>query len=245
MPQNTNEPTATNDPLSSDDSLEDFDPNSDGGNDDSDFDYNNGDANPFNDKPKFDAGVEADEETDPKKFIEQLSGKLGQSLRAYTDENGQVDSQLEKYAINSVISATHPDQMDQNDLNDIINKLNSSEDDGDNSDNDDSNNQDNEPNDDNIDENFVLDKEHKQVFQDAKLGLNESKNRNIEKYLVSLVNPKLLKKEIEMESKVKNETPVETPTRPIVKPVETPNRRSMPYKPRITPRVNPEPKQKL
>lgn len=76
-------------------------------------------------KEPFDAGVEADEETDPKKFIEQLSGKLGQSLRQYTKEQGQPDFELEKFAINSVISATNTADMDEEDKNDIINKINS------------------------------------------------------------------------------------------------------------------------
>lgn len=225
--------------MSSDDSLEDFADN----NEDSEFDYNNGDDNPFNNKPKFDAGVEADEETDPKKFIEQLSGKLGQSLRAYTDESGQIDSELEKYAINSVIAATHPDQMDQEDVNDIKNKLDSQ---GDKNEDNSDNKSDEKNNDlpDDMSENFVLDKEHKQVFKDEKLGLNEQKNRNIEKYLVSLINPKLKKKE--MITKINNDAPVEAPIKqPIVKPIETPQRRSMPYKPRVIPQVNPEPKQKL
>ena len=31
----------------------------------------------------FDAGVDADEDTDPKKYIQQLTGKLSQSLRKY------------------------------------------------------------------------------------------------------------------------------------------------------------------
>ena len=79
---------------------------------------------PF-DKEPFDAGVDADEETDPKKFIEQLSGKLGQSLRSYADESGQPDFDLEKFAINSVISATHTSEMDENDRKDIIKKINS------------------------------------------------------------------------------------------------------------------------
>ncbi len=79
---------------------------------------------PF-DKEPFDAGVDADEETDPKKFIEQLSGKLGQSLRSYSEETGQPDFDLEKFAINSVISATHTSEMDENDRKDIIKKLNS------------------------------------------------------------------------------------------------------------------------
>jgi hypothetical protein len=77
-------------------------------------------------KEPFDAGVEADEETDPKKFIEQLSGKLGQSLRQYTKEQGQPDFELEKFAINSVISATNTADMDEEDKNDIIKKINKS-----------------------------------------------------------------------------------------------------------------------
>jgi hypothetical protein len=78
---------------------------------------------PFEKEP-FDAGVEADEDTDPKKFIEQLSGKLGQSLRQYTKDQGQPDLELEKFAINSVISATNSSQMDEEDKDDIIKKLN-------------------------------------------------------------------------------------------------------------------------
>ena len=77
---------------------------------------------PF-DKEPFNAGVEADEETDPKKFIEQLSGKLGQSLRKYSDQQGQPDFQLEKFAVNSVLSATHTSEMDPKDQKDIINKV--------------------------------------------------------------------------------------------------------------------------
>jgi hypothetical protein len=77
---------------------------------------------PF-DKEPFDAGVEADEESDPKKFIEQLTGKLGQSLRKYTEEQGQPDFELEKFAINSVLSATHTSEMDSEDQKDIIKKV--------------------------------------------------------------------------------------------------------------------------
>jgi hypothetical protein len=80
------------------------------------------DDKPFDDEP-FDAGVEADEDTDPQKYIEQLSGKLGQSLRQFTEDNGQPDYDLEKFAINSVISATHTSEMDEQDQKDIINKV--------------------------------------------------------------------------------------------------------------------------
>lgn len=83
---------------------------------------------PSNDMPDFekepfDAGVDANEESDPKKFIEQLSGKLGQSLRQYTKDQGQPDFELEKFAINSVISASHTAEMDEEDRNDIIKKI--------------------------------------------------------------------------------------------------------------------------
>lgn len=80
---------------------------------------------PFDDEP-FDAGVEADEESDPKKFIEQLTGKLGQSLRKYEEEQGGPDFELEKFAINSLLSATHTAKMDPEDQKDIIKKVKSS-----------------------------------------------------------------------------------------------------------------------
>jgi hypothetical protein len=80
---------------------------------------------PFEKEP-FDAGIDVDEESDPKKFIEKLSGKIGQSLRDYTQKQGQPDFELEKFAINSLISATHTAEMDEQDRNDIIKKINKS-----------------------------------------------------------------------------------------------------------------------
>lgn len=80
---------------------------------------------PFDDTP-FDAGVEADEDEDPEKYIQQLAGKLGTTLRKYTEDNGEPDFELEKFAINSVISATHTAEMDKEDQKDIIKKVKSS-----------------------------------------------------------------------------------------------------------------------
>ena len=77
---------------------------------------------PFNDEP-FNAGVEADESSDPKKFIEQLTGKLGQSLRKYSEAQGQPDFKLEKFAINSLLSATHTSEMPPEDQDDIVKKV--------------------------------------------------------------------------------------------------------------------------
>jgi len=90
------------------------------------FDDNEGESadndKPFDDEP-FDAGVDADEDEDPEKFIQQLAGKLGTSLRKYNDERGEPDFDLEKYAINSVISASHTAEMDEEDQKDIIKKV--------------------------------------------------------------------------------------------------------------------------
>ena len=80
---------------------------------------------PFDDTP-FDAGVDANEDEDPKTFIQQLSGKLGQSLRKYSGQQNQPDFDLEKFAVNSVLSATHTGEMDDQDQKDIIDKVKSS-----------------------------------------------------------------------------------------------------------------------
>lgn len=98
------------------------------------------DDKPFDAEP-FDAGVDADEASDPKKFIEQLTGKLGQSLRKYNEEQGKPDFELEKFAINSLLSASHTSEMEPNDQEDIIKKVKEAGNDDDNSDdsNDDSN----------------------------------------------------------------------------------------------------------
>lgn len=93
-------------------------PTNDGGNVDNQGD--NDSELPFG-KEKFDAKVDADESSDPKKFIEQLTGKLGQSLRKYNSEN--IDFDLEKYVLNSIISASHTSQMDPEDQQDIFSKI--------------------------------------------------------------------------------------------------------------------------
>ena len=88
----------------------------------------NADDKPFDDTP-FDAGVDADEDEDPEKYIQQLAGKLGTTLRKYSEDKGEPDFDLEKFAINSVISATHTAKMDEEDQKDIIKKIKSSGDD--------------------------------------------------------------------------------------------------------------------
>ena len=82
--------------------------------------------NPYD--KNFDAGVEADEEDDPKRFIEQLSGKLSQSLRSYQDGLPKPDAETAKYAAGMVVKAAI-DGLDNKDVKDILNKLKTDEDD--------------------------------------------------------------------------------------------------------------------
>lgn len=107
------------------DGLDDLGLDDDLGGDDLGDNLGGNDDKPFDDEP-FDAGVEADETEEPEKYIQQLAGKLGTTLRKYTEERGQPDFELEKFAINSVISATNSSDMDEKDKDDIIKKINTS-----------------------------------------------------------------------------------------------------------------------
>ena len=78
---------------------------------DSDFDTN------------FDAGVEADEDTDPKKYIQQLTGKLSQTLNTYNNENGEPDVELGKYVLGMLVKQGVKG-MDEKDKKEIIKKIN-------------------------------------------------------------------------------------------------------------------------
>lgn len=71
----------------------------------------------------FDAGVEADEETDPKRFIQQLTGKLSQSLNSYNNENGEPDTELGKYVLGMLVKQGIKG-MDEKDKKEIIKKIN-------------------------------------------------------------------------------------------------------------------------
>lgn len=77
------------------------------------------DENPFG-KEKFDAGIDADEESDPKNYIEKLTGKLAQKLRDYNST--EKDADLNKFVINSLIPAAVP-QLDNVDGKDVIDKV--------------------------------------------------------------------------------------------------------------------------
>ena len=70
----------------------------------------------------FDAGVEANEEEDPKKFIQQLTGKLSQSLRKYNENNGQVDADLSKYVAGMIVKQAI-EGLSQEDTEEILDKV--------------------------------------------------------------------------------------------------------------------------
>lgn len=70
---------------------------------------------------KFDAGVEADEDTDPENFIQQLAGKLSQSLKDYDEQNpGKLD--LDKYVIGMIVKQAVKG-MDEGERKKVIKKI--------------------------------------------------------------------------------------------------------------------------
>lgn len=87
------------------------DPNA--GGEDSQFDTN------------FDAGVEADEDSDPKTYIQQLTGKLSQSLNSFNNEQG-ADAGLNKYVASMIVAAACKN-LDEKDKKEIIEKINSAQ----------------------------------------------------------------------------------------------------------------------
>lgn len=89
-----------------------------------------GDENEYD--TNFDAGVDADEDNDPKRYIQQLTGKLSQSLRKYQEELPTPDSDLDKYVAGMILKQT-TDGLNDEDTKEILGKIN-----GDKSDTDES-----------------------------------------------------------------------------------------------------------
>ena len=81
--------------------------------------------NPY--EADFDAGVDADEENDPKRFIQQLTGKLSQSLRKYNEQLPQPDADLNKYVAGMVVKQA-TDGLSQEDVTEILDKVKNDED---------------------------------------------------------------------------------------------------------------------
>jgi len=74
----------------------------------------------------FDAGVEANEDEDPKKYIQQLTGKLSQSLRNYNEGLPKPDAELSKYVAGMIIKQA-VDGLSQEDVADIMDKVENDE----------------------------------------------------------------------------------------------------------------------
>lgn len=73
----------------------------------------------------FDAGVDADEDSDPKRYIQQLTGKLSQSLNSYNSDNGE-DPGLSKYVASMIIAATCKN-LDDKAKKELIEKIKSAQ----------------------------------------------------------------------------------------------------------------------
>lgn len=74
----------------------------------------------------FDAQVDADENTDPKKYIQQLTGKLSQSLRKYNSGLPQPDEELSKYVAGMILKQS-TEGLTDGDKKEIIDKVNGNE----------------------------------------------------------------------------------------------------------------------
>ena len=70
----------------------------------------------------FDAGVEADEDEDPKKYIQQLTGKLSQELGKYNNELGEPDVELSKY-VGGMITKQIAKYLDDSGKKELIKKI--------------------------------------------------------------------------------------------------------------------------
>lgn len=70
----------------------------------------------------FDAGVDADENSDPKKYIQQLTGKLSQSLRKYNENLPQPDAELSKYVAGMILKQS-TEGLTDGDKKEIIDKV--------------------------------------------------------------------------------------------------------------------------
>jgi hypothetical protein len=68
---------------------------------------------------------DTEEERPTIKSIQKLTGKLGQKMREYEDE---MDSDMIKYVLNSIISAVDLELLDEDDRDDIIGRLEPEED---------------------------------------------------------------------------------------------------------------------
>lgn len=70
----------------------------------------------------FDANVDADEDSDPKTYVQQLTGKLSQELRNYNNDQGNQDTELNKYVAGMIIPQATK-HMTDDDKSEVIKKI--------------------------------------------------------------------------------------------------------------------------
>ena len=80
----------------------------------------------FGSEEEIEVDVEGDDEDNPTKKIQKLTGKVTQQMR----ELEEPDPELDKYVINSVISAIEWEDMSEEDVEDIIAKIEGDEEEG-------------------------------------------------------------------------------------------------------------------
>jgi len=102
-------PTPMPDMDMSDEDME-VDVDMDMGDEDMDVDDDMGDEESF----------DGEEQTPSVKSIQKLTGKLGQKMREFEDD---MDSDMIKYVLNSIISAVDLELLDEDDRDDIMNRL--------------------------------------------------------------------------------------------------------------------------
>lgn len=114
---------------------------------------------------RFDPGVEADEDEDPKHFIQQLTGKLSQSLNSYEDKD---DEGLYKY-VGKMINRQVGKNLDDKGRKEMIRAINSSG----------SDSEDDEDYDMEDDKDMNMDDEYK----DEQTPMSENRNRSYKRTL--------------------------------------------------------------
>ena len=90
----------------------------------------NNEQNPYD--TDFDAGIDTDEDKDPKRYIQQLTGKLSQSLRQYQNDLPSPDTDLNKYVAGMILKQATNGLTDK-DTKEILKKMKNDEDDVDES----------------------------------------------------------------------------------------------------------------
>lgn len=143
------------------------------------IDDNGGNMNNFNDNQGFDANVDADSETEPKKYIQQLTGKLSQELRKFNQEDNNQDNELNKYVLGMLIPQATK-SMNDTDKNEIVKKIQK----GNIEDFDDTNNSN-----DNFDDDIPLTSESKITNSTIESLANETQKYRLKKKLKINNNP--------------------------------------------------------